>query len=479
MFRKSVFAFFFVAIAGQAGLAMSADVAERVITVEINKGTMVKLDEAVTSIAVADPTTADVQVISSKLIFVHGKKIGETSIYAVNAENNTILNAVVSVTHNLSSLEREVKRMAPESDVDFKTVDGGLVMNGTASSPGESDNIKNIAAAYMGDKDKMVNMIKTQGSDQVTLKVRFVEMSRTDLKKIGVSLQNVTNRGNFSMQLVQGKTIQFFGSTPGQDVVLAPNSLIDRGSNTDTNAMFRYKDISGLIDALETQGMATILAEPTLTTISGEPASFLAGGQFPVPVVQSSTGSAPTISIQYQPFGVSLKFTPVVMNKNRISLTVAPEVSTLDFNNPIQVSGVTYPILDTRKASSVVELGSGESFMLAGLLQNETTNAIDKFPGLGDLPVLGALFRSTSFQNDQTELVILVTPYIVHPVAESAKMQTPIDGMKPPSDMQMLLQGNLYQQESMNDDDKENMPTLHGEGGFMTDESDNSNEKQP
>ena len=258
------------------------------------------------------------------------------------------------------------------------------------------------------------------------------------------------------------------------DLVLAPNSLLDRGSSVDTNFMLRFHDLSGLIDALETQGLASVLAEPTLATTSGQAASFLAGGQFPVPVVQSSSGSAPTVSIQYQPFGVTLKFTPLVMSHDRISLTVNPEVSTLDFNNPIQVSGITYPILDTRQASAVVELGSGDSFMLAGLMQSEVSNTISKFPGLGDLPVLGALFRSTSFQNNQTELVILVTPYIVHPVSQASKLQTPLDGYKPPSDLQLLMQGNLYQQQPMSSGQPEkstpsiaSMPKLNGAGGFI------------
>ncbi|MDE3059707.1 MAG: type II and III secretion system protein family protein, partial [Pseudomonadota bacterium] len=226
--------------------------------------------------------------------------------------------------------------------------------------------------------------------------------------------------------------------------------------------------LSGLIDALETQGLATILAEPTLSTTSGQAASFLAGGQFPVPVVQPS-GSGTTYTIQYQPFGVSLKFTPVVMSHDRISLTVNPDVSTLDFSNPIQVSGITYPIIDTRQASAVVELGSGDSFMLAGLLQSDVSNTVNKFPGLGDLPVLGALFRSTQFQNNQTELVILVTPYIVHPVADGSKLQTPLDGYKPPSDLERLLLGNLYQQQPMkkDKDEKPAMPELHGAGGFI------------
>jgi pilus assembly protein CpaC len=175
------------------------------------------------------------------------------------------------------------------------------------------------------------------------------------------------------------------------------------------------------------------------------------------------------ITIQYKSFGVSLNFTPVVMNKNRISITVAPEVSTLDFSNPIQVAGITYPILQTRQASTVVELGSGDSFALAGLIKNQTSNNINKFPGLGDVPVLGALFRSTQFQNDQTELVILVTPYIVHPVAQASKLQTPVDGYTPPNDFQRLMFGNLYQQHPVDHETKKMpaMPKLHGDGGFI------------
>jgi pilus assembly protein CpaC len=438
------------------------------VVVELNKGRMIKLDQLIASVAISDPTIADVQVVSQKMLFVRGKKVGETTLYAVDGADNMVFSAVLQVTHNLSKLQAAVKRASPDSDIVFHSVDGGLVIEGFSPSVEEATKVSDIASGYVIAPEKIINLVKTGGSDQVTLQVRIVEMARSDIKRLGVNLQNVTVNGAFGLQVLQGNDIEHFpanvDTTP--DTFLTPSSVLDRGSSTDTNIFLHYKDLNSVVSALETQGLATVLAEPSLTTISGKAASFLAGGQFPLPVVQSSSGSAPTVTIQYQPFGVSLNFTPVVMNKNRISLTVAPEVSTLDFSNPIQVSGVTYPIINTRKASAVVELGSGQSFMLAGLLKNEGSNAVSKFPGVGDLPVLGALFRSTQFQNNQTELVILVTPYIVRPVSDRSKLQTPIQGYVPPNDLQRLLLGNLYQQEPMQEETPQTVPALHG-GGFL------------
>jgi pilus assembly protein CpaC len=295
-------------------------------------------------------------------------------------------------------------------------------------------------------------------------------MSRTNLKRLGINLQNITSHGNFGLQLLQGPDIGYYGADPS--TTYFPNSgnplnaLYRRGASTNATALLRYKDTTSVLDAIETNGMATILAEPTLTTTTGKAASFLAGGQYPLPV-QGQNG---TVTVQYEPFGVSLNFTPVVMSKNRMSITIAPEVSTLDFNNPITVANFTYPILNTRKASAVLELGSGDTFALAGLLSNDTSNNINKTPGLGEIPVLGALFRSTQFQNNQSELVILVTPYIVHPVSEQGRLQTPMDGYVPPSDLQLLLNGELFTQQPMKRNVEKKItsaPKLSGEGGFI------------
>jgi pilus assembly protein CpaC len=447
--------------------AVMAMADEQLITVEINKGAMIKLTRPATSVVISDPATADVQVVSPSVVVVRGKKVGETSFYAIDAKNDPIVRATVNVTHNLSSLNRAIRSVAPDAEVDLKTVDGGLVMDGFAGTTSESESIRNIASTFLGPNEKMVNMIKTSGSDQILLKVKFVEMARNDLKQIGANLQQVTTNGSFGLQLLQGNDILFHTADPTINAYRTFNSVLVRPQSAPSNLMLRYKDLAGLLDALEVQGLATVLAEPSLTTTSGQPASFLAGGQFPIPLA----GQNNTITIEYKPFGVSLNFTPVVLSKDRISLTVAPEVSTLNFSNPIQVANITYPILDTRRASAVVELGSGDSFMLAGLMQHTTSNNIDKFPGLGDLPVLGALFRSTQFQNNQTELVILVTPYVVHPIANKNKLQTPLDGFNPPSDLQRTLMGNLYRQEPERGNEKTvptAMPQLHGEGGFIT-----------
>lgn len=465
----------------------SAALAESVtINVELNKGSMVKLSRPASSVVIADPDTADVQVVSPKLLFVHGKQVGETSLYAVDEKDNDILTSVVRVTHNLSSLRKTVTRVVPDADVSFRTVDGGMVMEGFAASSDESQRIADVASTFLGANERMVNMVQTNGSDQVMLKVKLVEMSRTNLKRVGVNLQNVTSNGNFAWQVLQGNDILFNTPDPNIQAFSQFGNVLSRGANTDSNVLLRYRDTAALLEALETQGLAHVLAEPSLTTTSGQPASFLAGGQFPLPVF----GQNNTVALQYQTFGVGLNFTPIVLAHDRISLSVSPEVSTLNFNNPIQVSGITYPILETRRASATVELGSGDSFVLAGLLRNENSNNVQKFPGLGDVPILGGLFRSNQFQNNQTELVMMVTPYIVRPVANKKRLQTPLDGYKPPSDMDRLMRGSLYKQQSMNnpsedmDDDVTAVaskapaaghpnhhatPHLHGAGGFILD----------
>ena len=417
-------------------------IADSLVKVEINKGKMIRFSAPASSVVVADPTTADVQVVSPKMVFVYGKKIGETSLSAVGENDETIFQGVIDVTHNLSSLKRTIDRVAPDSNVTFKTVDGGLVIDGSAASVQESENIRSVAAAFVGSTDKVVNMMTTGGGDQVMLQVKIVEMARTDLKKIGVNLQASLTGGGIVSQVVNG---------PLAATVI--NSARAGATNLQSTLTGGSGTLSGLVEALENQGLATVLAEPSLTTVTGKPASFLAGGQYPIPVA----GTDGTVTVQYQPFGVSLNFTPVVMSNDRISVLVNPEVSTLNFANPIQVAGFTYPILDTRKAQATVELGSGQTFVLAGLLRNDSSNNISKLPGAGDIPILGALFRSQSFQNNQTELVILVTPYVVHPVSEAKKIQTPLDGFKPPTDIERLMLGSLYQQEDMPEDMPQNI----------------------
>lgn len=445
-----------------------------VIQVEINKGKMVKLDQPIVAVVIADPNTADVQVISAKLLFVRGKKVGETSIYAIDAQDNTVWNATIETTHNLSKLNQMVKEISPDSDISFRSIDGGMVMEGFTPSAGDSENIRTMASTFMGANDRMVDMVKTSGSDQVTLQVKIVEMSRTDIKRFGINMRNAfTGYGGVGFQLLQGSDIELdsdgvLNSTITEVGTVTGGTMkgfVDRSGSIDSALLAKWRGgkMNAMLDALETQGLAHVLAEPTLTTTSGKTASFLAGGEFPIPINSGNN----SISVEYKPFGVGLNFTPVVISKNRISIRVAPEVSTLNFDNPIEISGIKNPIVLTRKAEATVELGSGQTFALAGLLKNDNSNIINKFPGLGNIPILGALFRSTSFQNDQTELVILVTPYIVRPVDQRTAMKTPVDGYQPPSDLQRILLGSLYQQEPMQPEAKKEMPSLHGAGGFI------------
>jgi len=443
--------------------------AEQSIEVEINKGQMIKLPSIASSVVVADPTTADVQVVSPTLLFVHGKKVGDTSIYAIDSADNQIYAATVSVTHNLSKLKSALKRAAPDADINIRSVDGGIMLDGIADSVEQADNIRNLAASFIGEKEKLVNMIRSGGSDQVALKVRIVEMQRNDLKRFGINLQTVLTPGGMTLQLLQGADIEIDtgGVLNGTLTEVDRVGLLDRSGSTSTQILTRFNNgkITNVIDALEQQGLITTLAEPTLTTTSGKAASFLAGGEFPIPV----KGSDGSITVQYKPFGVGLNFTPTVLSRGRIAMDVGPEVSSLDFNNPIEVDGIRNPILLTRKAQSTVELGSGDTFMLAGLLKNDGSTTVNKFPGLGDLPILGTLFRSTSFQNNQTELVILVTPYIVKPISDPSKVQTPLDGYAPANDLQRILLGSLYQQQPQKKkpEDEKTMPQLHGKGGFI------------
>lgn len=412
----------------------------RVIDVEINKGTAVRLPSAAASVAIADPSIADVQVISPKLVMVAGRGVGETSVIAVDAQDHVILQATVNVSHNLSRLSRALGDMTQEREVSATSVDNAIVLKGKVESPVMAEKLQRLASGFLlNDKQQVINMMDTSGSDQVMLKVRVVELKRSELKRFGINWESVLNSGSFVFGLASGR--DFIGNT--LNAVGAANTF-DRAAAGDNGIFAGYNkggaSINTMIDALENDGLVSVLAEPNLTTRSGQPASFLAGGEIPIPV----QGEGNTVTIQYRQFGVSLQFTPIVLSKDKISLTVLPEVSALSEDNRVSTSsGVSVPSISTRRASTTVDLGSGQTFAVAGLLRNDQSNSVSKFPFLGDVPVLGTLFRSTQFRNDQTELVILVTPYIVRPVDDPKKLTTPLDGMKPASDYERILLGKL------------------------------------
>ncbi len=445
-----------------------------VIEVEINKGTPIPLSRAAASVAIADPAIADVQVISPKLVMVAGRGVGETSIIAVDAEDNVILQSTVNVSHNLSRLTRALKEVTnnSKSSITATSADNAIVLKGKVDSPVISEKIQRLASGFLSsEKQQIINMLDSSAGDQVMLKVRVVELQRSELKRFGINWESILNSGNFIFGLGQGR--DFIGNTTDA----ADNvSTFDRASNGDNSLFTGFQtnrmSINAVIDALENDGLVSVLAEPSLTTRSGQPASFLAGGEIPIPV-QGDNG---TVTIEYRQFGVSLQFTPVVLSKDKISLTVLPEVSALSEDNRVSTtSGVSVPSITTRRASTTVDLGSGQTFAVAGLLRNDISNSVSKFPFLGDVPILGTLFRSSAFRNSQTELVILVTPYIVKPVDDPSDVKTPLDGMEPADEYERILLGRLSHETPMADDSEKPDPDspvammsgMGGDAGFL------------
>jgi pilus assembly protein CpaC len=279
-----------------------------------------------------------------------------------------------------------------------------------------------------------LNRLRTATPLQVTLKVRIAEVSRDLVKQIGVNLMSRDNTGGFLFGIGRGDPGTITGTTGTFNVNPAATTIGAAGH------LFGL-DLLGTLDLAETDGLVTTLAEPNLTALSGETASFLAGGEFPIPVTQGS-GNGSAVTIEYKQYGVSLAFTPIVLADGRISMRVRPEVSELSDAGAVKLGGFTVPALTTRRAESTVELGSGQSFMLAGLLRNSNNNSIDKAPFLGDLPIIGALFRSTKFRRQETELVIIVTPYLVRPV--NGRMALPSDGYRAPTDAEQFWDGQTY-----------------------------------
>ncbi len=436
--------------------------------VEINKGQLVRLSSAAASVVVADQAIADVQVVSPHLIYINGRSIGETSVIAIGSGDKVILDSTVTVTHNLSKLRRAMQESMKGADITVDSTDSAIVLKGSVASPAVAEKVERLAATFLRDKQSVVNMLDTRQGDQVMLKIKVAEVSRSELKRFGISLDSLLNVGNFVVGLASGHALA--------TAVASGVGMLRNGSDNAVGVGYNSgsADINGVIDMLEDDGLVTVLAEPNLTAKSGVTASFLAGGEFPVPV----SGENNAISIEYRPFGVSLNFTPVVLDERRISLTVSPEVSSISTANAVMANGFQIPSVVTRRASTTVEIGSGESFALAGLLRRSDMNDMSKVPGFGDVPVLGTLFRSSQYRQEQSELVIIATPYIVRPVSE-AELATPIDGYVPATDMERILLGKMYHEEPMNDQQKrksliENVsvldqprPRLHGAAGFI------------
>lgn len=435
--------------AGSVGLAAPAAAqptsAKPAETLNLSKGTgtLVRLSEPMSDVFVANDAIADVQVRSPTQLYVFGKSAGETTIYATSKGGRVVYASNIQVAQNLASLNEMLHTAMPDSNITVTTVGQLAVMNGTVASPEDAAQAQSLVTSLLNPGKKEgdvldilpVNRLKTATPLQVMLKVRIAEINRSLLKSMGVNLLSHDTTGGFQFGIGRGNPGTITGNSATFNVNPTATTLAGFGH-------LLGLDLLGTLDIAANDGLATTLAEPNLTALSGETASFLAGGEFPIPVSQSSGSGNAAITIEYKQYGVGLAFTPIVLSDGRISMRVRPEVSQLDDANGVTLANTRVPALTTRRAETTVELGSGQSFMIAGLLQNTGTNSVDKTPVLGDLPILGALFRSTKFQRQETELVVVVTPYLVRPV--SGQLATPIDGYRSPNDIQRDWFGQTF-----------------------------------
>ena len=453
----------------------------------LNKSTVVELDTAAADVVITNPEIADAVVQTSKRIIFRGVEVGQTNAFIFDKTGKQLLNLEIRVEQDLSALETMIERYVPDARVSVAAVNDGLVIDGVVDSLAQSDQVLRLASAFIGSNDgasdgaNIVNLMTIAAKDQVMLEVRIVEMQRNVVKQLGINLTGNAGGGNLANLVQQqffdedgfpildatGQTVEGVASglpftftnsvTSANGFNVAGSALGGLNVNTGFNNYVGgslQSSVGLAIDALERIGVVRTLAEPNITAVSGEAAKFLAGGEFPVPVGQDNNGR---ITIEFKPFGVGLGFTPVVLSEGNISLKVSTEVSELtsqgafqgqsvagldDDGNVITAQTITIPALSVRRAESTIELPSGSSMMMAGLIQSRTRQSLDQLPGIKKLPILGALFQSRDFVNEETELVVIVTPYLVDPT-QKKKLKTPADGFANAADPKTIFFGKL------------------------------------
>jgi len=442
-----------VGTASQAPAQSTA--AAPILQINTGRGRLITLPRPITDIFVSSDSIADVQVKSPTQLYVFGKATGETTISATGKGGVVVYSATVRVGNNLDSIQQMLNLAMPEAQIVATPMNGLVLLTGVVLSPADAEEAARLVQAYVGDATKVLSRLKTATPLQVNLQVKFAEVSRSFIKNVGVRLntsdrpQSIpgvsttvpvspggttvrSNSGNagtigYSLDPTTGQVIR--NSTLTQGAFRSTLGLAGRALGTDFLAA---------LDLGETVGQVSTLATPNLTAMSGETGTFLAGGEVPVLISQGQGA----VSVEYKPYGISLTYTPTVLADGRISLRLRAEVSQLTAAGAVQLNNTVIQGISTRRTETVIELGSGQSFMTAGLLQNNHDNSIEKTPGLGDVPILGALFRSNGFKRNETELVIVVTPYLVKPV-NANDIVLPTDGYEAPTDLERILLGKL------------------------------------
>jgi pilus assembly protein CpaC len=411
----------------------------RFLSLGIGKSIVIDLPRDIKDVLVADPKIANAVVRSAQRAYIIGAAIGQTNIVFFDSAGQQIAAYDIAVKRDLNGVRAALKQSLPNADIQVDGVGDGVVLTGTAASPIEAQQAADLAGRLTGSTDKVVNSIVVRGRDQVMLKVTVAEVARSIVKQMGIDL---------SASLNYGTSVVNFNNTN-------PFSALGRSLTTSSvqTSFGATPSVQATLRAMESAGVVRTLAEPNLTAISGESATFIAGGEFPVPAGYTCdpTTHVCTTQISFKKFGISLNFTPVVLSEGRISLRVMTEVSELSNENALTLSqavtstttnSVIIPSVKTRRAETTLEIPSGGAMAMAGLIQDQTKQAVNGLPGLTQLPVLGALFRSRDFVNNQTELMVLVTPFVVRAVAQK-DLSRPDDGFAPASDPQADLIGNI------------------------------------
>ena len=424
-----------VAVAPAASNAATDGVAANgTLALSVGRGRLITLPRAMEDVFVADQKIANVQIRSKTQLYVFGKGVGETSVYATDKEGRVIYSTVVRVGNNIETLDQMLDLAMPDADIQTHSMNGFVLLTGTVKAPEDAAEADRLVQAMVGDNTKVISRLQTATPLQVNLQVRIAEVSKSLVKELGANVHAEDETGGTMSAIYSGADGAI--TETGSGYTLKKKSA---GSTFGIVKRLLGMNVAASLDLAERNGLVTTLAQPNLTAMSGETADFLAGGEFPIPVANSNGGSgANTVTVEFRKYGVSLSYTPTVLSNGRISMRVRPEVSELSTEGAIKMNGFDVPSLTIRRTETTVELGSGESFMIAGLMSNRAAGLVDKTPGVGDVPIIGNLFKSDSFRRGETELVIMITPYLVKPV-NANDIRLPTDAFRAGSDLQRVF----------------------------------------
>ena len=396
-------------------LQISQGRTQTALRVPLNRAIVLESDVPFAELSVANPLIADIATLSERTVYVLGKLPGRTTLTLLGADGRLITNVEVQVTPDIAEFKERLRELLPRERIEVRTANDGIVLSGTVSSVQKVDQAMEIAEHYA--PGRTLNLMNVGGTQQVQLKVRFAEMSRNLSKQLGASLGVDSSGDTFT-----GSTAAVANNAGALNVTFGAGSV----------------NFNLMLQALENQGVVRTLSEPNLTALSGQTASFLAGGEFPIPTVDTDGN----VGVDFKPFGVTLNFTPTVVDGDIINLVLESEVSAIDNANGVTIGGGVIPAVSSRRAATTVELRDGQSFAIAGILQDDFQDNITQVPFLGSLPVLGALFRSAGYQRNQTELVIIITAYLVQPTSGVA-LAVPTDRIRPPTENELFLYGRV------------------------------------